>query len=102
MSKHVNSRVRATYANGTWAFVDPSNPSFRLPLEQALIDVTYVRHHLVEGYVKAVHGVDMEQVKYLDSHTRSVLGIAGNHRLGRVGTMKRVRLMSDGTVEDVT
>lgn len=101
MSKYVNSRVLATYANGTWTFVDPANRAFGVPVEQAVIDVTYARNHFVEGYVKAVHGVDMEQVKYLDSHTKTVLGITGTHRLGRVGTMKRVRLMPDGTIENV-
>ena len=102
MSKQVNSKVRATYANSTWALFDPSNPSFKLTVDQAVIDVTLYRHNLVEGYVKAVHGVDMEQVKYLDSHARAALGITGMHRLGRTGTLKRVRLMSDGTVENVT
>lgn len=101
MSNFQNHRVRIEYANGTWAFVDPSNPKNKLPVEQVLVDATYMNRHFVEGYVKSVHGVDMEMVKYLDSRTRGELGITGTHRLGRVGTLHRVRLMPDGTIEKV-
>lgn len=103
MSRFQNSKVRIEYFPdlNSWAFVDPSNPRNRMEVEQVLLDATLIRHHFVEGFVKASHGVDMEMVQYLDSRTRNELGIMGTHTLGRVGTLYRVRLMPGGTVERV-
>ena len=95
------ARVEYFPEEKSWAFLDPSNPKSRLLVDQALIDATLIRHNLVEGFVKAVHGVDMEMVQYLPSRARADLGITGTHRLGRVGTLYRVRLMPNGAVERV-
>ena len=96
--------VRAEYfpSINSWAFVDKREPSLRLPIDQALIDVTYMRRGLVEGVVKAVHGISEEVTKYLDARTRATLGITATPRLGRVGTAVRVRLLPDGEVEKVS
>lgn len=98
MSYHQN-KVVASYSQGSWAFFDPSNPSNRVRLDQALIDATHITATRVEGYVRSVHGIDQEVTNHLDSGTRTNLGIAAAHRLGRVGTLHRVRLMPDGAVE---
>lgn len=99
---HSKVRVEFFPSIKSWAFVDKREPGFRLPIDQALIDVTFERQGLVEGYVKAVHGVSEEVAKYLDAQTRATLGITATHRLGRVGTMNRVRLLPDGTTEKVS
>lgn len=95
------NKVRAEYTQGSWAFVDQTNPSVRVRFDQALIDATLITHHRIEGYVKSVHGIDGEIAQYLDSRVKGELGIAGVHRLGRVGTLHRLRLLEDGTVEKV-
>ena len=99
-----NQKVRVEYfpANKSWAFVDPANPTYRLEVEQALIDATLIRHGLVEGLVKSVYGVDMDKIQFLSSRTKHDLGITATHRLGRSGTLHRVRLNCDGTVEKVS
>lgn len=102
MKKISNQLLRSEYANGTWAFIDPVNPTNRITFDQALIDVTSIQRHRVEGYVKSVHGINAEISDLLSPRTRSDIGITGIRKLGRVGTMKRVRLMPDGTVEDAT
>lgn len=100
MSKYQN-KVRAEFTNGSWAFVDMTNPSNRVRFDQALVDATYVGHTRVEGFVRSVHGVDLEIAQHLESQLKLELGIAGVHRLGRGPTLKRVRLMEGGGIEQV-
>ena len=92
-------KVRAEFSQGSWAFVDRMNPSNRVKFDQALIDAVHISPTRVEGYPRSVHGINQEVVQRLDSVTRSALGITAAHRLGRVGTMSRVRLMPDGSIE---
>lgn len=92
-------KITATYANGSWAFVEASNSSNRVKFEQALIDATFVAANRVEGYVRSIHGIEQSLSDNLDSDTRSAFGIKAAHRLGRVGTLHRVRLMPDGVIE---
>lgn len=99
--KLLNGKMRAEYAQGSWSFMDPSNPQNRVKFDQALMDATHVNRTHIEGYVRAVHGVDLEIAQYLDIRTKESLGIMAAHRLGRGQTLQRVRLMPDGTVEKV-
>lgn len=90
------NKVRAEYfpASKTWAFVDPAQPGLRVPFDQALIDVTYSRPNIVEGYVRAVHGVEQTVVGWLDSRTRASIGITATPRLGGSPHTRRVRLVA--------
>lgn len=95
---YTHYKVRADYTNGSWAFVDSSNLSNRVKFEQALIDATLITATRIEGYVLSVHGIDQALANHLDRESRAAVGIKAGHRLGRVGTMHRVRLMPDGSV----
>lgn len=66
------------------------------------MDVVRISHNRVDGFVRTVHGIDQEVAKHFDADTRSMLGIGSLPRLGRVGTLRRVRLMPDGCVESAT
>ena len=79
--------------------MDNLNPSNRVRFDQALIDATFASPTKVEGYVRSVQGVDHEVAQYLDSATKSMFGITARHRLGRIGTLHRLRLMPDGSIE---
>lgn len=62
------------------------------------MDVTRRGVGFVEGHVKAVYGIDMEIVQYLDTTAKRDLGIVPDLH---IRNLSRVRLMSDGTVESV-
>lgn len=96
---YTHYKVRADYTKGSWAFVDSSNSSNRVKFEQALIDATLITATRIEGYVRSVHGIDQELAAHLDSESRMAVGIKATHRLGRVGTLHRVRLMPCGGIE---
>lgn len=97
MSKYTD-KVRAEFSSGYWAFMDPAEPGHRVRFDQALIDATWVGPGQVEGYVKAVHGVDIEQVWAMNSRQKLALGITSNHRFG-LESHQRLRLNPDGTIE---
>jgi hypothetical protein len=94
--------VRIEYAQGTWAVVDPSHPAFNLPFDQALVDVAWSSHNAVEGMMKSVHGISQEDAEYLNSRLKGAVGIGATHRLGRVGTLRRMRLLPGGRMELVS
>ena len=100
MSKYQN-KVCAEFTNGSWAFVDMANPNNRVKFDQALLDATFVGRSRAEGFVKSVHGIDMEIAQHLDSQTKIALGVTATHRLGRGPTLKRVRLCEGGVIEQV-
>ena len=95
--------MHAEYKNGSWAFVDPLHPSHRIKFDQALIDATHTNRARgrVEGFVCSVHGVEQDVAQFLDSETKAQIGITSSHKLGRFGSMNRVRLMPDGSIERV-
>lgn len=90
--------IRAEFVQGNWAFIEPSGN--KICFDQAVIDVTFQRLGVVEGHVRVVYGVDHEIARHFNASTRSDLGIAGRHRLGRVGALRRVRLLQDGHIEE--
>jgi hypothetical protein len=90
--------VRAEFYDGVWGFTCRGNPQGRVRFDQALIDATFVGNGVVEGYVKSVHGADMDLVKYLGTNVKIDLGITGPKNLAPQ-SYRRVRLMPDGLVE---
>ncbi len=95
-----SEKMKLQYAQGTWTFIDPSPKMRRLAVEQVVIDATLTHLHYVEGYVKSVHGVDMDQVQHLDGREKAAIGLTASHRLGRFGTLRRLRLLPDGHTEE--
>jgi len=96
-----SDKMKLRYANGTWMFIDPNPKMSSLAVEQVIIDATRIRPNYVEGYIKSVHGVDMEKVQHLDGREKAAIGLTAAHRLGRYGTLKRLRLLPGGVVEEV-
>lgn len=94
------NKITAEYSQGSWAFIDPFNPSNRVKFDQCIMDATNVREHRVEGFVKAVHGIDQALCQYFDRATREDVGITPYQALANPGSRRRVRLMEGGTVED--
>lgn len=95
-----SEKMKLRYAQGTWMFIDPSPKFHHMEVEQVIIDATLTRHHYVEGYVRAVHGVAMEQVQHLDGREKAAIGVTASHRLGRFGTLHRLRLLPNGNTEE--
>lgn len=92
--------VRAEYLAGSWCFGTNDPAQGDIKFDQALMDVTAYGRTFVEGFVKSVHGVDLERVSGLGVRTQGDIGISGGHRLSPTGR-RRVRLMPDGRIEDV-
>jgi hypothetical protein len=105
MSGKNSLKFRIERLNGQWNIVDPQNANVRVPIDQALVDVTYVStdNRAVEGYILSVHGLDFEIAKTLDRPILNQLGVAANLRSlppppRRDSGMRRVRLEAAGSV----
>lgn len=70
-------KFRIEFLNSRWYIVDPDNASNHVPIDTALMDVTFFRPGVVEGYVVAVHGLDMEIASTLDVQVLRALGATG-------------------------
>lgn len=90
-----------------WSIIDPKDATINIPFDQAIVDATWVESNYVEGYVTAIHGVDMDLVGHLDIETLRALGIGAQlvsqKPIGHIlaGGMRRVRLTQDGSIERV-
>lgn len=90
--------VHAKYLDGSWCFVDSGGN--KVKFDQAIVDATHVSTGSVSGYVASVHGISAEVVDLMPARSREDLGIKAVHSLGRGPTVRRVRLMPDGTIEN--
>ena len=99
MTKHI-AKLRAEFSAGSWEFVDPAPHGKRVRFDQAIMDATHLGEGFVVGYVKAVHGIDMDIVQWMNNQQREVMGITNSPRFG-ISAFDRVRLLEGGVVERV-
>lgn len=90
--------VHMQYCGDSWCFVDAGGN--KVKFDQALVDATRVSVDKVSGYVASVHGISAEVVDLMPARSREDLGIKAVHSLGRGPTLKRVRLMPNGSIEN--
>lgn len=95
MSKY-KDKVRAEFHGNSWFFIH--DELGKVKFDQALIDATRVGPGVVEGYARAVHGLDLGTAPRMKG-----FGVTGAHQLGAYpGTSTpfgRIRLNEDGTTE---
>lgn len=97
---HKTQKFRIEFTNGQWSILDPDNVNNRIPIDTAVVDVTFLHPNLVEGYIVSVHGLDFELAQHLSAQTLRDLG-AGGPLTQRGVTMKteRGQLTPEGGVE---
>jgi hypothetical protein len=102
--KKNNKEFRITWQQGVWVITDPSSPhSQEIQVDSAVVTATRRAAGWVEGFIVAVHGLDLEVAARLDRQTLSSLGV-GSHLRANAGpptrrTPGRVYLMPDGQMQ---
>lgn len=94
--------MRAEFHGNSWCFIDEVLGNVRF--DQALMDATWVGPGAVEGYVKAVHGLDLGEMPKMGGPSQRARGVRslpqlGNHQDLFGGRYGRLRLNADGTTE---
>ena len=89
--------ARMEYYGNSWCFVEANGK--KIKFDQALVNAVSVSPGRVDGYVVSVHGVLLEDTQMLDSRDRDRMGIRAVHALGKGPTLRRVRLMPDGSIQ---
>ena len=95
---HTNQKFRLSFISNQWG-VCSRDGSPRIPVDTAIVDVTYQSPNHIEGYIVAVHGLDQEVAKYLDSQTLRDLGVGAQVRRAPRLKTRRAQLNADGSVE---
>ena len=91
-------KLRIRFTDGQW-FVEGVSPA-PIPIDTALIDVSYVTPGYVEGYIVAVHGLPQEVAEDLTKLGLTVLGARGpSSQRAFVPRTRRGQLTADGKVE---
>lgn len=96
---HITQKFRIEFRDSQWSVLDPDNVNQRIPIDTAVIDITFQGVHAVEGYIVAVHGLDQEISKYLSPASLRDLGVGAQLRRAPFSKTRRGQLTPDGGVE---
>ena len=92
---------RIEYYNGSWMVSEKDRPDTKVPVDSAIVDTLKAKPGYVEGYIVAVHGLDLELAQHLDPATLHTLGVAAQIRRNPPPHrgLVRIQLMPDGQFE---
>lgn len=86
------------FTDGQW-YVEGVGPS-PIPIDTAVVDISYLSPGYVEGYIVAVHGLPQEAAQNLSKLDITSLGARGpSSQWPRVPRTRRGQLTADGRVE---
>jgi hypothetical protein len=88
-----------TWHGNQWYVQDPHNVNLRVPIDTAVVDVTYQGDKFVEGYIVAVHGLDQEIAQHLSKASLQALGVGAQLRRNPAKKVRRGQLAPGGRVD---
>lgn len=93
-----DQKLTLEWSHGKWFVLDPAGGG-RVPIDTAIVDVTYCQPGLVEGFIVAVHGLDLEIAQHMSRETQQALGVGAQLRRSPLAKTRRGQLTADGRVD---
>lgn len=80
----------------SWFVLDPVNESVKVPIDSAVVDAVKARPGCVTGYIRAVHGLDMEIAKKMNRTDLMNLGVQTLRMPPASRSYERIQLEAGG------
>mgnify|MGYP000116383702 CR=1 FL=1 len=95
----MNTALRIERVGNYWEITDPAAAGFGIKVDAVTVSATRCKGSVVEGYVTAVYGLDLEVANCMDRDQLARLGVSVPRRAARQTGLRLLSLNTDGTIE---